>query len=182
MCAHLGSWAFGAWAGLVFSMGIWTVVESSLFVLSITCDSCETNPWRTRSICALLCIHKRWTLHFKIPFRLPLPSFSRHRQDFFSSTRALGHLDSLALAWRNTSPAPCGWKPEPAPAEKGRRTGSVFKQKIRIHYVRRNGCGQLTIMGKTMAAGDVLMTQRSTRHVSWVTVNRCTFLKGTCRR
>lgn len=31
---------------------------------------------------------------------------------------------------------------------------------------------QLTIMGKTMAAGDVLITQSNTRHVSWVTVNR----------
>lgn len=37
-------------------------------------------------------------------------------------------------------------------------------------------------MGKTIAAGDVLMTQSSTRQVSWVTVNRCTFLKGTWRR
>lgn len=31
---------------------------------------------------------------------------------------------------------------------------------------------QLTIMGKTMAAGDVLITQSNTRHVSWVTVKR----------
>lgn len=41
---------------------------------------------------------------------------------------------------------------------------------------------RLTIMGKMMAAGDVLMTQSRTRQLSWVTVNRWTFLKGTCLR
>lgn len=38
---------------------------------------------------------------------------------------------------------------------------------------------QLTIIGKTIAAGEVLMNQSSSRQESCVRVNRCTFLKGT---
>lgn len=36
-----------------------------------------------------------------------------------------------------------------------------------------------TIMGKTMAALDVLMTQSRTKQLSWMMVKRCTFLSGT---
>lgn len=39
-----------------------------------------------------------------------------------------------------------------------------------------------TIMGKTMAARDTLMTQSRTRQVSWIRVKRWTFRRGTCRR
>ena len=41
---------------------------------------------------------------------------------------------------------------------------------------------KLTIIGKTMAAGDALMTQSRTRQVSWMRVKRCTLRSGTCRR
>lgn len=40
----------------------------------------------------------------------------------------------------------------------------------------------ITIMGKTIAALDVLMTQSRTRQLSWMMVNRWTFLSGTCLR
>lgn len=45
-----------------------------------------------------------------------------------------------------------------------------------------NGEPDLTIIGKTMAAGDALMTQSRTRQVSWTSVKRCTLRRGTCRR
>lgn len=39
-----------------------------------------------------------------------------------------------------------------------------------------------TIMGKTMAALEVLMIQSRIKQLSWMMVKRCTFLRGTCRR
>lgn len=39
-----------------------------------------------------------------------------------------------------------------------------------------------TIMGKTIAALEVLMTQSRTKQLSWMMVKRCTFLRGTWRR
>lgn len=41
---------------------------------------------------------------------------------------------------------------------------------------------QVTIMGKTMAALEVLMTHSRTKQLSWMMVKRWTFLSGTCRR
>lgn len=50
-----------------------------------------------------------------------------------------------------------------------------YKQRVQ-HSLR------FTIMGKTMAALEVLMTHSRTRQLSWMMVKRCTFLRGTWRR
>lgn len=110
-------------------------------------------------------------------FGLPPLSFWRHHQDFFSSIQASSRPGSLALSWRSTSPVPFEQKPEPAP---GGTADIIPFIKMEGFIVDRRGAGgHLTIMGNTIAAGDVLITQSNTRQVSWVMVNRCTFLKGT---